>query len=55
MLFEGRANPVTMVAEIERLYYKTRRAYKVAFYCSMVSAASAAWLLTDVISSVVGR
>jgi hypothetical protein len=43
-----------MVAEIERLYYRTRRAFKVAFYCSIVSAASAAWLLMDVIGKVLG-
>ena len=54
MLFEGRANPVTMVAEIERLYFRTRRAYRVAFWCSIVSAMSAGWLLVDVIRSVAG-
>jgi hypothetical protein len=54
MLFQGRNNPVTMVAEIERLYYRTRRAYKVSFYASIVSVASAAWLLTDVIAKVLG-
>jgi hypothetical protein len=54
MLFSGRANPVTMVAEIEHYHRKARRAFKVAFYCSMVSAACSAWLLMDVIAKVLG-
>lgn len=54
MLFQMGTDPVTMVAEIERLYFRTRKAYRVALFCSIVSAASAGWLLADVIRSVVG-
>jgi hypothetical protein len=54
MLFSGRSNPVAMVAEIERLYFKTRRAYRVAFWATLVTVGAAAWNITDVVARVLG-
>jgi hypothetical protein len=45
MLFQGGRDPVTMVAEIERLYYRTRRAYVVSLVATSLSVFSAVFLV----------
>jgi hypothetical protein len=49
MLFEGRANPVTMVAEIERMYRATRRSYRIAFWCAVVQVGLLAYTLSRLV------
>jgi hypothetical protein len=51
MLFEGRANPVAMVAEIERLYYRTRRSYRVALVATFVTVAAAVYQVLHAIGA----
>jgi hypothetical protein len=51
MLFSGRSNPVTMVAEIERLYYRTRRAYRVALVATFVTVAASVFQILNLIGA----
>jgi hypothetical protein len=41
-----------MVAEIERLYYRTRRAFRVSYVCAIVTALCAGWNLADLVGKL---
>jgi hypothetical protein len=47
-------NPVEMAQEIESLYLRTRKAYRIAKWATIVTVAAAAWNITDVVARVLG-
>ena len=54
VLMKMSGNPVQMAQEIEKLYYRTRRAYRVASVCAIITALCAGWNIADVIARALG-
>jgi hypothetical protein len=54
VLMKMAGNPVEMAQEIESLYLRTRKAYRIAKWATIVTVAAAAWNITDVVARVLG-
>lgn len=47
-------NPVELAQGIELLYLKTRKAYRIAKWATVVTVAAAAWNITDAVARLLG-